>query len=62
MPFRALASDRMVNNITKLARMSRNLRRIHDVKKGGTWVPLHGSRYMAPLNGNHLLNTAQMEI
>lgn len=43
MPFRALASDRMVNNITKLARMSRNLRRIHDVQKGGTWVPLHGS-------------------
>ena len=25
-PFRALASDRVVNNITKLARMSRNLR------------------------------------
>ena len=40
-PFRALASDRVVDNITKLARMSRNPRRIHDVKKGGTQVPLH---------------------
>ena len=53
-PFRALASDRVVDNITKLARMRRNPWHIHDVKNGGTRGPL---QVLWRIQRNHIVET-----